>query len=132
MGIKLKNKIIYRREALLMLQKNMRMARIKTLRGQVQQIGNMGGNLKRGREEFERSLDGLNDKVDQAVASIKISERIKQREIDRLHSSLVEAINRELSGVKKRIEEERIAEEQEKLRKLQLEMEAEKRRKQEE
>ena len=65
--IKLKNKIIYRREALLTLQKNMRMAlaqkqhrprylglaRIKTLRGQVEQIGNMGGNLKRGREEFE-------------------------------------------------------------------------------
>ena len=144
--IKLKNKIIYRREALLTLQKNMRMAlarkqhrprymglaRIRTLRGQVQQIGNMGGSLKRGREEFERSLDGLNDKVDQAVATIKISERIKQREIDRLHAGLVEAINREVSGVKKRIEEERIAEEQEKLRKLQLEMEAEKRRKQEE
>ena len=50
--IKLKNKIIYRKEALLTLQKNMRMAlarkqhrpryrglaRIKTLRGQVQQI----------------------------------------------------------------------------------------------
>merc|ERR1719412_591525 len=92
-----------------------------TLRGQVEQIGNMGGNLKRGREEFERSLDGLNDKVDQAVATIKISERRKQREIDRLHAGLVEAINREVSGVKERllraeIENQRKKEEEEERR----------------
>ena len=144
--IKLRNKIRYRRAALVTLQANLRMqlARrqhrprylglraVATLRGQVDQIGDMGGTLKQGRQDFEQALDRLNDQIDGAVATIKISEKIKKAEIDRLHAGLVDSINRELVGVKKRIEQERIAEEQEKLRKLQMEMEAERRRKQEE
>merc|ERR1719481_1239893 len=132
--------------ALIIIQKNLRMFlamkqhrpryqglnSITKLRGQVRQIGDMGGTLKSGKAEFEKMLDGLNDEIDKAVATIKISEKIKKSEIERIHAGLLKSINKELVGVKRRIEEERIAEEQEKLRRLQMEMEAEKKRKLEE
>jgi len=35
----------------------------------------MGGTLKSGKAEFEKMLDGLNDEIDKAVATIKISEK---------------------------------------------------------
>ena len=144
--VKLRNKIIYRREALVCIQKNLRrhlamkqhgpriigLKSVRTLKGQVRQISDMGGTLKKGRADFEEALDDLNAKIDKAVATIKISERIKKIEIDRIHQGLVDAINKELVGVRKRIEQERIAEEQEKLRKLQEEMESARKKKHEE
>merc|ERR1719481_1248177 len=132
--------------ALIIIQKNLRMFlamkqhrpryqglnSITKLRGQVRQIGDMGGTLKSGKAEFEKMLDGLNDEIDKSVLTIKTCEKIKKSEIDKLYKSLVDQINKELVGVKRKIEQERIAEEQEKLRKLQQEMEEEKKRKLEE
>merc|ERR1712038_351345 len=71
--IKLKNKIIYRREALVCIQKNPRMylARkqhrprylglqtIKMLSGQVDKIQELGRNLKGGKSSMEQNLDVL-------------------------------------------------------------------------
>ena len=50
--------------------------------------------------------------LDTAIAKIRSSERITPREIESMHSSLVAAIQREIGGVKKKIEAEKIAEEQ--------------------
>merc|ERR1711915_1095993 len=70
------------------------------------------------------------------------NENITKREIEKYYKTLVDQINKELSNVKSKIEKQKAAEEQAKLRKLQEEMEAEmeikrkqeeeKRRKQEE
>jgi len=144
--IKLKNKIIYRREALVCIQKNLRMSlamrqhrpryqglrSIRMLSNQVDKIEDMGGNLKGGRSVLEQSIDSLKQNIDKAVNTIKTCERISKSEIDKIYKSLVDQINKELVGVKRKIEQERIAEEQEKLRKLQQEIEEEKKRKQEE
>jgi len=144
--IKLKNKIIYRREALLCIQKNLRMAlamrqhrprylglkSIKLLSSQVDKIEEMGGSLKGGRSVLEQSINTLKQNIDKAVNTIRACENIKKSEIDRFYKSLVDQINKEFIAVKRKIEQERIAEEQEKLRKLQQEMEEEKKRKQEE
>ena len=144
--IKLKNKIIYRREALVCIQKNLRMhlamkqhrprylglKTIKMLSRQVDKIQELGRNLKQGKSAMEQSLDVLRQNLDKAVATIKACEKIKKTDIDKLYNSLVDQINMEFSNVKKKIEEERIAEEQERLRKLQEEMERERKRKEEE
>merc|ERR1719431_1608105 len=144
--VKLRRKLVYRREALVRLQAGLRMwaarrqhrpryqgtTRVRGLRGQVDQLAGMGGSLKKSRQAFEQQLDQLNNKIDQTIATIRISEKIKKPEIDRMHAEIVADINKELVVVKKKIEEERIAEEQEKLRKLQEQMEAERRRKMDE
>merc|ERR1711970_633158 len=144
--IKLKNKIIYRREAPVCIQKNLRMSlamrqhrpryqglrSIRMLSNQVDKIEEMGGNLKGGKSVLEQSIDSLKQNIDKAVNTIKTCEKIGKFEIDKIYKSLVDQINKELVGVKRKIEQERIAEEQEKLRKLQQEMEEEKKRKQEE
>ena len=144
--IKLKNKIIYRREALVCIQKNLRMhlamkqhrprylglITIKMLSGQVDKIQELGRNLKGGKSSMEQSLDMLRQNLDKTVGTIKACERIKKSEMDKMYNSLVEQINKEFANVKKKIEDERIAEEQERLRKLQEEMERERKRKEEE
>ena len=144
--IKLKNKIIYRREALVCIQKNLRMylARkqhrprylglqtIKMLSGQVDKIQELGRNLKGGKSSMEQNLDVLRQNMDKAVGTIKACEKIKKAEIDKMYNSLVEQIKKEFGNVKKKLEEERIAEEEERLRKLQEEMERERKRKEEE
>ena len=50
--------------------------------------------------------------LDTAIARIKSTERISPREIESMHSNIVTAIQREIGGVKKKIEAEKIAEEQ--------------------
>jgi len=141
--IKLKNKIIYRREALICIQKNLRMHQarkqhrpryqgllsIQNLQSQVNQIGLLSHNLK-NKAEVDQAVDDLNVKINSAIQTIKSCERIKKTEIDKIYKTVVDQINKQLLGVKRKIEQEKIAEEQEKLRKLQLEMEAEKKRKQ--
>ena len=134
--IKLKNKIIYRREALVCIQKNLRMhlamkqhrprylglKAIKLLGSRVDKIDELGRNLKGGKSAMEQSLDVLKQNIDRAVGTIKACEKIKKSEIDKMHNELVTQIEREIVNVKRRVEEERIAEEKERLRKLQEEM----------
>merc|ERR1712108_99927 len=144
--IKLKNKIIYRREALIVIQKSVRMhlarkrhaprykgvLRLKKLQNQIEEIGVMGGKLKGGKESIKSNVDKIYTQLDAAIAKIKASERISSREIEMMHSSLVAAIQKEIAGVKKKIETEKIAEEQARLRKIQEEMELERKKKEEE
>merc|ERR1719150_3380174 len=144
--IKLKNKIIYRKEALVCIQKNLRMhlamkqhrprylglKAIKLLSSRVDKIDELGRNLKGGKSAMEQSLDVLKQNIDKTVGTIKACERIKKSEIDRMHNDLISQIEREIVSVKRKVEEERIAEEKERLRKLQEEMERERKRKVEE
>lgn len=81
---------------------------------------------------MEQSLDVLKQNIDKSVATIKTCEKIKKSEIDKMHNNIVSQIEREIVGVKRKVEEERIAEEKERLRKLQEEMEMERKRKEDE
>merc|ERR1719192_516364 len=144
--IKLKNKIIYRKEALVCIQKNLRMhlamkqhrprylglKAIKLLSSRVDKIEELGINLKGGKSAMEQSLDVLKQNIDKTLGTIKTCEKIKKSEIDKMHNSIVSQIEREIVSVKRKVEEERIAEEKERLRKLQEEMEMERKRKEEE
>jgi len=141
--IKLKNKILYRRQALITIQKTVRMhlakkkhrpryqalVKIRNLSGQVKQIGSMAKNLKSDKDSVEKAVRKIQDNIDQVCITIKRNENITKREIEKYYKTLVDQINKELSNVKSKIEKQKAAEEQAKLRKLQEEMEAERRKK---
>merc|ERR1719350_2701352 len=141
--IKLKNKILYRRQALITIQKTVRMhlakkrhrpryqalVKIRNLSGQVKQIGSMTKGLKSDKEGVEKSVRKIQDNIDQVCKTIKGNETISKREIEKYYQSLVDQINKELSNVKSKIEKQKAADEQAKLRKLQQEMEEERRKK---
>merc|ERR1712128_344163 len=141
--IKLKNKILYRRQALVTIQKTVRMhlakkrhrpryqalVKIRNLSGQVKQIGSMTKSLKSDKDGVEKSVKKIQDNIDQVCKTIKGNEAITKREIEKYYKSLVDQINKELPNVKSKIEKQKAADEQTKLRKLQQEMEEERRKK---
>ena len=145
--IKLKNKIIYRHNALVTIQKNTKMylarrqhrpryegvRRLKLLQSNIEQIGKMSESLKAERAAVLANVDKIHGQLDVAIARIRTSPKISKSDIDRMYNSLVDLINVELRGVKQKLERQRIVEEeQERMRKLQEEMERERKRKEEE
>lgn len=145
--IKLKNKIIYRHNALVTIQKNTKMylarrqhrpryegvRRLKLLQSNIEQIGKMSESLKVERDAVLANVDKIHGQLDVAIARIRTSPKISKSDIDRMYNSLVDLINVELRGVKQKLERQRIVEEeQERMRKLQEEMERERKRKEEE
>jgi myosin-6 len=141
--IKLARKIAYRREALVTVQKTVRMylarkqhrpriralVNIRALSGQVAQIASMAGGLKSAdKEAVLATVRGLDASIAQAVAKIKGGGgRISKAELDRLYQGLVDQIRAELAGVKAKIEKQKAAEEAAKMRQLQEEMERQRR-----
>jgi len=144
--IKLTNKIGYRREALVRVQAGVRMhlakkqhrprikalVSIKGLAGQVDQIASMAGGLKSDRDSVMKTVQTLNSSINKVIVEIKRNPKLKKRELDGLYQGLVDQIQGQVSTVKKKIEKQKAADEQAKLRALQEEMEREKRRKAEE
>jgi len=61
--------------------------------------------------------------------TIKNKENIKKEDIENMYKMLVDQINAELANVKSKLEKQKVAEEQAKLKKIQQEMEAERRKK---
>lgn len=59
-------------------------------------------------------------------------ETVSAGTIESLHNQLVEKVNNQMNLLQKKVQDQKNAEEQERLRKIRLEMEAEKRRKEEE
>ncbi|XP_076642841.1 myosin heavy chain 95F jaguar isoform X2 [Halictus rubicundus] len=143
--IKLKNKIIYRRYHLIILQKTARMyiakkqhrprikgiMKIKNLRTQFAGMEETSKQLK-NREKSMNDLKRLHDDLDAAIKRIKDNERIKPAEIDSLYTSLVNQVNRQMASLQDMVKQQKIAEEQAKLKKIQQELELEKQKKEEE
>jgi myosin-6 len=142
--IKLKNKIAYRQQALVTIQKTVKMyiakkkhrpryqalVKIRYLHGQVQQIGSMAKSLKASdKDGVEKNVKKIQDSIVQASQDIKGNENIKKADIEKKYTGLVDQINKELSHVKGKLEKQKVAEEQMRLKKIQQEMEAERMRK---
>jgi myosin-6 len=141
--IKLKNKILYRRAALIKIQANVRMylarkqhaprykgvARLRKLQSQIEEIGKMSSKLKSGKDGVQANVKHIHAQLDGAIAKIKGSPRIRSTDIDRLNKGLVDLINKEVGNVKDNLQKQKVAEEQERIRKIQEEMEKERKRK---
>ena len=78
------------------------------------------------------NVDKIHGQLETAIARIRSSPKISKSEIDKMYTLLVDQINSELRGVKQKLEKQRIDEEKERMRKLQEEMELERKRKEEE
>merc|ERR1712126_391997 len=141
--IKLRNKIIFRREALVTIQKTVKMylakkkhkpryqmlVKIKKLSSQLQQIVSLARNLKSDKDSVEKAARKIQENINDVIKKIKTNESLRTKDMDKLYKGLVDQINAELSNVKSKIEKQKVAEEQEKLRKIQREMEEQRRKK---
>ena len=124
--IKLKYKILYRRDALITIQKTVRMhqartqhqpryqgiASLKKLRNQIAEVGRMAGSLKSDKDSVLANAKKISGNVDAAIQKIKSKPDIKKPEIDQMNKIVVGQINDALADVKKKIEKQKILEEQ--------------------
>lgn len=143
--IKLKNKIIYRRQHLIVLQKTARMyiakkqhrprirgiVKIKNLRKQLTRMEETASQLK-NREKSTQNMKKLDDDLEKAIRKIKDNPKIAQAEIDGLYTSLVNQVNKQMASLQDMVKQQKVAEEQARLKKIQQELELEKKRKEEE
>merc|ERR1712083_973666 len=141
--IKLKNKIIYRHENLLILQKNARMylakkqhaprykglMKMKKTEEQTGELKELIQGLKKDQDASLNNLKAIEDKIFEGKFKIKSNENIKQAEINRLLKEITDKIKQEFTSVKTKIAKQKLAEEQARLKKLQEEMELERKRK---
>lgn len=144
--IKLKYKILYRRACLVTIQKNVRMflakrvhqpryrgiAKIESLKDKLKQMEASIGQLKKDKQSCLSELKTLQTDMTSAVEKIKREEKITPTEVDRQYMQLMNEMNSQMSRLQKKVQEQKNAEEQERLRKIQEEIEKEKKRKEEE
>jgi len=145
--IKLKNKIIYRRMALITIQKWTRMhlaykqhahrykgvLRLKKSKSQIEAIGQMSSTLKPdAKAKVQENVKIIYGQLDSVIAKIQASSKITKNQIHSMNEDLLAQINKAIRDVKDKLEKQKAAEEQERLRKIQEEMERERKRKEEE
>ncbi|CAL8140875.1 unnamed protein product [Orchesella dallaii] len=143
--IKLKNKIVYRRENLLVIQKTVRMYlakkkhrpriqglnRIRNLNSQVQSLEQTAQKLKKNKEAGQGDVKKLQADLIAATQKIKSNPNLGPKEIEKLCQDLFSKCEMLVKSMSQRAESERIAEEQERARKVREEMERQKREKEE-
>lgn len=95
----------------------------------MQETSNM---LKSAREKSVNEIKKLQSELEAAVQKIREDPKIKATDIDTIYTSLVKQVDKQMVGLQDMVKQQKIAEEQDRLRKIQQEMEAEKRRKIEE
>jgi len=144
--IKLKYKILFRKASLITIQKNVRMflvkkihqpryrgiIKIKSLEKKLAPMEASIGQLKKDKESSLSELKKLRANMTSAVEKIQRNEKITPTEVDRLYTQLMNMTNSQMNQLQKKIQEQKNAEEQERLRKIQEEMEKERKHKEEE
>ncbi|KAK4321632.1 hypothetical protein Pmani_007579 [Petrolisthes manimaculis] len=143
--IKLKNKILFRREQLIIIQKNVKMysawkkyrprymgvIKIKGLQGQLQQMMSVVQQLKKEKDSSLAEVNKLETAMDVTIRKIRTTSMTREQ-IERENNNLVSALNTELGVLHKKLMQQKNAEEQERLRHIQEEMEKERMKKEEE
>uniref|UniRef100_A0A3B3DVZ7 Unconventional myosin-VI n=1 Tax=Oryzias melastigma TaxID=30732 RepID=A0A3B3DVZ7_ORYME len=140
--IKLKNKIIYRAGACIMIQKTVRMwlckrkhkpridglVKVRSLKNRMTRFNEVVAGLKEGKQEMSKQIMELDVAIDNLI--IKIKSTIMSRiDIDHEYKSLVTRSEHLLTALQNKKKEE---EERERLRRIQEEMEKERKRREEE
>lgn len=142
----MRNKIAYRREALVKIQKTVRghlarrqhapryqgIVKIKGLETQLKQLEKAANGLKKDKQASLEDIAKIHQEMTAAIGSIKRNPKIGRKEIERLYNSVLGKANSEMGILQKRMQEQRNADEQDRLKKIQEEMEKERKRKEEE
>lgn len=141
--IKLKNKILYRRSCLIIIQKNARMLlakkkykhryqgiiKMNSLKSILSKMEPLIEELKEGKEESIHNAKKLQKYFDDTIAKIRCTETISADEIDRLYTKLMNEANGQLGELQRKVAKQKSAEEQRRLKKIQDDMEIERKRK---
>uniref|UniRef100_A0A8C2N7S4 Unconventional myosin-VI n=1 Tax=Cricetulus griseus TaxID=10029 RepID=A0A8C2N7S4_CRIGR len=139
--IKLKNKIQYRAEACIKMQKTIRMwlckrrhkpridglVKVGTLKKRLDKFNEVVNALKDGKPEVNRQIKDLEISIDALMAKIK-STMMTREQIQKEYDALVKSSEDLLSALQKKKQQE---EEAERLRRIQEEMEKERKRREE-
>ncbi|XP_059124267.1 unconventional myosin-VI isoform X1 [Peromyscus eremicus] len=140
--IKLKNKIKYRAEACIKMQKTIRMwlckrrhkpridglVKVGTLKKRLDKFNEVVSALKDGKPEVNRQIKDLEISIDALMAKIK-STMMTREQIQKEYDALVKSSEELLSALQKKKQQQ---EEAERLRRIQEEMEKERKRREEE
>ncbi|KAL7388865.1 hypothetical protein ABVT39_022289 [Epinephelus coioides] len=140
--IKLKNKILYRANACIQMQKTVRMwlcrrkhkpridglVKVRNLKKRMDRFNEVVAGLKEGKQEMSKQIQDLEAAIDSLLVKIK-STIMSRMDIDHEYRALVTRSEQLLTAMQNKKKEE---EERERLRRIQEEMERERKRREEE
>ncbi|MCI4395794.1 hypothetical protein PGIGA_G00196110 [Pangasianodon gigas] len=140
--IKLKNKMLYRANACVKMQKTVRMwlckrkhkpridglVKLRSLKKRIAVLNEVVTGLKESKQEMSKQIQDLDASIDTLMRKIK-STMMSRIDMDHEHQALVTRSERLLCAMQKQKQEE---EERERLRRIQEEMEKERKRREEE
>ena len=92
--------------------------RLKKSQGQIEAIGQMATSLK-DKKSVQANVKTIYGHLDHAIAKIRSSSNISKSSIDNMNQQLITEINQAVKDVKVKLEKQKAAEEQERLRKIQ-------------
>ncbi|CAG9815351.1 unnamed protein product [Phaedon cochleariae] len=141
-----KNRIAWRKRTLITMQKTIRgylvrkqhgpriitLRNIRSLDGSLKKIEQSAQQLKTGKETFANEINNLKTQFAATVDRIKKDAKIDKATAENLHKTLVDQVNMQMANLQKKLDEQKMAEEQARLRKVQEEMERQRRLKEEE
>ncbi|XP_063377350.1 myosin heavy chain 95F [Cydia fagiglandana] len=136
--IKLKNKIVYRRQCLVTIQKAVRgylvrrrhqprlkgLAKIRALEHSLKDMESVSQQLKKEKDQALKNIDVLRNSIRNACGTIKTNDKISRTEIDQLFARLTKDIEVQMATLQKAMVDQKNREEQERLRKIEAEMRA--------
>lgn len=142
----MRNKILYRRKALILIQKSIRghlakkqhqprykgIIKIKSLKTQIKKLEQVANELKKDKETNLKDIRSIESAMLSAISTIKNDSKIKTQQIEKLYNDLLNRSNNQMLILQKKMQEQRNDEEQARLRKIQEEMEKERKEKEEE
>ncbi|KAG8194895.1 hypothetical protein JTE90_029186 [Oedothorax gibbosus] len=143
--IKLKNKIVYRKDNLIVIQKNVKMflakrkyrprylyiTKIRKLSERLEAMSQIVSQLNKEKEKSLSEIQALDVKMRNSIHQVKTL-NMKAEQMEKEHNTFVKAVDELLLSLQRKIEQQKIAEETERVRKIQEEMERERLKKEEE
>lgn len=107
-------------------------AKIKLIKKSINQTEQVANQLKSEKESMLQQVKEIYLLIDNSVNKIKSDPKITPAAIDAMYAEIMKKVDKETAALKKKLEEQRNAEEQERLRKIQMALEAERKAKEEE
>lgn len=140
--IKLKNKIIWRRERLVILQKTIKMWRaakkfkpkyeaivkVKATQSQLTLMNDIVSKMKKDKDKAMKQVKETEAALQGLITKIRTTDMTRQQ-MSQAHDALVTQMNKSLNDLRQMLDQQKVKEEQERLRKIQEEMERERKRK---
>ncbi|KAF6027803.1 MYO6 [Bugula neritina] len=126
--IKLRKKIEWRREMLIKIQKTVKMykgiQKVRTLHKELVQMDSIINKLKKNKDSAKAKCQQLTALINATIQKIKV-QPMSREQIDSEYNALLAQVHSQIQAVSKMVEEQRMNEEKERLRKIQEEMERE-------